>query len=167
MIKHIELLERVQRRATKFILNNFELDYKSRLVHLHLLPLMYWYELADIMFLVKSIKNPDTRLKIFEYVALSTTNTRSASFLKLSHHHRSRTNLSRHFYFNRVCRLWNALPPIDLNLSFHTIKAKINCYLWSFFVENFNPHISCTFHFVCPCAKCMSLPLPTNYSQCL
>ena len=29
LIKHIELLETVQRRATKFILNNFELDYKS------------------------------------------------------------------------------------------------------------------------------------------
>ena len=29
LIKHIELLETVQRRATKSILNNFELDYKS------------------------------------------------------------------------------------------------------------------------------------------
>ena len=123
LIKHIELLETVQRRATKFILNNFELDYKSRLVHLNLLPLMLWYELADIMLLVKCIKNPDSRLKISKYITCSTTNARSASFLKLSHYHHSRTNLSRHFYFNRVCRLWNALPPIDLNLSSNTIKA--------------------------------------------
>ena len=86
LIKHIELLETVQRRATKFILNNFELDYKSRLVHLNLLPLMLWYELADIMLLVKCIKNPDSRLKISKYITFSTTNTRSASFLKLSHY---------------------------------------------------------------------------------
>ena len=166
LIKHIELLETVQRRATKFILNNSELDYKSRLVHLNIFPLMLWYELADIMLLVKCIKNPDSRLEISKYITFSTTNTRSASFLKLSHHHHSRTNLSRHFYFNRVCRLWNALPPIDLNLSSNTIKAKIKKYLWSFFVENFNQHITCSFHFACPCAKCLSLPLPTNYSPC-
>ena len=86
LIKHLELLETVQRRATKFILNNFELDYKSRLVHLNLLPLMLWYELADIMLLVKCIKNPDSRLKISKYITFSTTNTRSASFLKLSHY---------------------------------------------------------------------------------
>ena len=35
LIKHVELLERVQRRATKFILSNYMLDYKSRLVQLN------------------------------------------------------------------------------------------------------------------------------------
>ena len=101
---------------------------------------MLWYELADIMFLVKCIKNPDSRLKISKYITFCTTTTRSISFLKLSHHHHSRTNLSRHFYFNRVCRLWNALPPIDLNLSSNTIKANIKYHLWSLFVEKFNQH---------------------------
>ena len=161
-IKHIKLLESVQRRATKFIMNNYELDYKSRLVSLNLLPLMFWYELADIMFLVNCFKNPDNRLNIFEYMAFSSTKTRSSSHLKLTRH-QSRTNLSRHFYLNRVCRLWNALPPIDLNLSPETIKAKIKIHLWSFFLQNFNPDVSCTFHFVSPCSRCMSLPLQTNY----
>ena len=72
LIKHIELLETVQRCATKFILNNFELDYKSRLVHLNLLQLMFWFELADILFLVKCYKNPDTRMKISELSLLPT-----------------------------------------------------------------------------------------------
>jgi len=35
LIKHVELLERVQHRATKFILSNYMLDYKSRLVQLN------------------------------------------------------------------------------------------------------------------------------------
>ena len=141
LIKHIELLETVQRRTTKFILNNFELDYKSRLVHLNLLPLMLWYELAGIMFLVKCIKNPDSRLKISKYITFSTTNARSASFLKLSHYHHSRTNsISTE---SAGCGM--LFPPIDLNLSSNTIKAKIKNYLWSFFVENFNPHITCSF----------------------
>ena len=167
-IKHIVLLERVQRRATKFILSNNTLDYKSRLMHIHLLPLMFWYELADIMLLVKCLKNPQSRLNLTQHIVFSSTNTRSATFLKLTSCTRlRRTNLSRHFYFNRVCRLWNALPPIDLSLSLHTLKAKINQYLWSVFTDKFVTSIPCTYHFVCPCAKCTSSPLPTNFNTCL
>ena len=43
-IKVIITLENVQRRATKFITNDYISDYKSRLLQLHLLPLMYQYE---------------------------------------------------------------------------------------------------------------------------
>ena len=43
-IKDIQLLERVQRRATKYILNDFTSDYKDRLISLELLPLMMFYE---------------------------------------------------------------------------------------------------------------------------
>ena len=50
----------VQRRATKYILNDFTSDYKDRLISLELLPLMMFYELLDIMFFVKSLKAPKT-----------------------------------------------------------------------------------------------------------
>ena len=140
-------------------LSNYELDYNSRLAHLNLFPLMFWYEITDIMFLVKCLKNPKTRLNVSEHVVFSLIKT----YFKLTCH-RSRTNLSRHFYFNRVCRLWNALPLIDLYLSSDTLKVKIKSFLWSFFIKHFNSHIPCTLHFVCPCARCMLSPLPTNYS---
>ena len=42
---HIVQLERIQRRATRFIVNNSQLNYKERLEALHLLPLMMWFEL--------------------------------------------------------------------------------------------------------------------------
>jgi len=41
LIKDIHTLERVQQRATKFILNNYTSSYKSRLQQLNLLPLMH------------------------------------------------------------------------------------------------------------------------------
>ena len=47
---HDLILERVQCRATKYILNNYSSDYISRLTNLNLLPLMYLYELNDIIF---------------------------------------------------------------------------------------------------------------------
>ena len=57
LINDIISLERVQRRATKFILNNYATsatdDYKERLLKLDLLPLMMIFELADLCFFIK------------------------------------------------------------------------------------------------------------------
>ena len=50
MLKDIQLLEAVQRRASKWILNGYISDYKSRLHYIHLLPLMMTLELYDISF---------------------------------------------------------------------------------------------------------------------
>ena len=51
-------LERIQRRATKFILAlpfKTDMSYKTRLVTLKLLPLCYWREFLDILFLFKCV----------------------------------------------------------------------------------------------------------------
>ena len=64
LIKHINILERIQRRATKFILNDFHSTYKSRLVTLKMLPLMYIYEINDILFFIKSYKSPTSHFNI-------------------------------------------------------------------------------------------------------
>ena len=53
--KERALIENVQRRATKFILNHYDRDiaYKDRLVILHLLPLEYRREVADLTLVYK------------------------------------------------------------------------------------------------------------------
>ena len=68
LLKDINSLERVQRCATKFILSDYTSDYKTRLKQLSILPLMYTYEIADIMFFVNSIKNPSPRFNILNYL---------------------------------------------------------------------------------------------------
>ena len=50
LIKDIVHLEKIQKRATKFILSDYTSDYKSRLTTLHLLPLMMKFELIEITF---------------------------------------------------------------------------------------------------------------------
>ena len=106
-MKDINKLGHLQQRATKFILNDFISDYKTRLLKLRLLPLMYIFELSDIMFFIKSIKCPTNSFNIFNFISFS--NSRG---LKL-HHNPSNTNKQRHFYFVRICRLWNALYTIN------------------------------------------------------
>ena len=155
-IKDISLLEQVQCRGTKYILDDFQSDYRSRLISLHLLPLMYTYELLDILFLVRNLQFPDPSFPISEFVSFSSSSTRAGHSLKLVHQI-SHTHLSSHSYFKRIVRLWNALPPIDLSLSLSTIKARLKEFMWSHFLENFDPDMPCTFHFLCPCAKCAKL----------
>ena len=48
MIKDTLTLEKFQRQATKFTLNDYESDYKTRLLKLDLLPLMYILDFYDI-----------------------------------------------------------------------------------------------------------------------
>ena len=52
-IMDIVTLERNQRRSTKFIVGN-SLSYRDRLISLNLLPLMYFYEYLDIIFLLSA-----------------------------------------------------------------------------------------------------------------
>ena len=80
--KDIKLIENVQRRATKFILNDYSSVYKSRSLKLNLLPLTIIY---DIRFFVKSLKQPSTSFNITDFVSFSHNSTRSGSHLKLVH----------------------------------------------------------------------------------
>ncbi len=67
LLKDILLsIEKIQRRATKFILpqTTSPMTYKERLVYLNILPLMYHLELANVMFFVNSYKNPSSRFNI-------------------------------------------------------------------------------------------------------
>ena len=107
LIKDIKLLESIQRRATKFILNDFTSDYKSRLIKLNLLPLMMFYELCDIIFYIKSVKSPNTNFNINDFIFVKNSITRSSSH-KLAHSISSTSHVN-HFYFNRLPRLSNSL----------------------------------------------------------
>ena len=50
LIKDITLVERIQRRATKFILNDYNSSYFDRLKKLNLLFLKYIFELNKVLF---------------------------------------------------------------------------------------------------------------------
>lgn len=161
LVKDIKLLENVQRRATKFILNDYTSDYKTRLLKLQLLPLSMIYELNDICFLIKSIKQPSSSFNILKYISFSHNNTRSGSFLKLVQPLVLNTR-HKHFFFIRITRLWNSLPPIDIySRSYNSTVTNIKSILWNHFISEFNPSNSCTFHYCCPCPKCQALVKPS------
>ena len=76
---------------------------------INLLPLMYTYEILDILFWVKNLKRPDPSLPIHDFILFSSSSTRAGCTSKFVHQESS-TSASSHSYFRRVTRLWNALP---------------------------------------------------------
>ena len=61
LVKEIKTIEDVQCHATKFILNNYIKDYRTRLLKLHILPLSMQHELIDIFFF-RQIPQTSTQL---------------------------------------------------------------------------------------------------------
>ena len=79
LMKDIFIIELVQHPATKYILNDYTSCYKMWLIKLKLFPLMYLFELHDILFAIKSIKTPTIQFNIINYINFSSPRTRSGA----------------------------------------------------------------------------------------
>ena len=128
-------LESVQRRATKYILNDNASDYISRVISLRLLPLIHYFELCDLMFFIKNIKYPSDNFNIIDYITFSKCGTRSFSHYKLRHN-KALTSSYRHF--TSIILLANSLPLIDLGSPLSSIKSNITKLIWSHFKSHFD-----------------------------
>ena len=71
----------VQRRATKFILGDYTSDYKSRLLALDLLPISYWLELLDLLFILKCLQSPLDNFDTTTHISFISSQTRAGSGL--------------------------------------------------------------------------------------
>ena len=61
-------IEKLQKRATKYILSDYMSNYQQRLMALHLLPLMMVFELNDLMFFIRLLKLPPGNFDVGKYV---------------------------------------------------------------------------------------------------
>ena len=152
-----------QQCATRFILNDYRLDYKSHLSSLNLLLLMMNLEFNDILLFIENYHYPQSSFDITTGWKFTSSSTQASSTSKLSFN-RPYTNSSHHLFFNHFPQLWNGLPQLDLSLSLDTLKKLIKQVFWNHFLTNFNSDNPCTFHFVCACNPCTSLPLRTNFN---
>lgn len=99
-------------------------------------PVMYWFELQDITFFVKLLKDPSDNFDIHDYGSFVSSSARYASSNKRKLNYCCLTT-SNHFYFNWIVRLWNALPPIEISTSLSISKTSFTFYLWNDFFEIF------------------------------
>ena len=149
-------------KATKYIMFDFQLDYKSRLVALKLLPLMYRLEYIEVVFFFVQLQHRDSHFDILNYFSFTSSSTRGSSHNKLIHSSLNRS-AARHTFFHRFPRLWNSLPPVNLSLSVAHYKKVIVQYFTDKLINDFNPANAHTLHTVCPCNVCSCNSLPSNY----
>ena len=166
-IKDITKLEKIQKRATKYIHNDYTSDYKSSLMTLKILSLMGKYELFNIIFCVMNLKSSASHFDIKNFISFSKNATRSATYTQknaiIVHHLHS----SLFPYFNRLPRLWNTISQIDLEKSSAIIREKVRERLWNHFLNTFDPSSLCTYHLLCPCASCSQHPSYHNFFKFL
>lgn len=138
--KHLLLIENVQRRATKFLLNypNGEMSYTQRLIKLNLLPLEYRREISDLTLLFKC-KFFLVSIDITQYydTRVPHYNTRNSDVNNLFPRINHKQDYFRNSFFPRSAKLWNALPPfvkacnslsIFKSKLYSTYKAKLITY---------------------------------------
>ena len=125
----IRKLERVQRRATKYILDlPFICDqtYGDRLMNLNLLPISCWQEFLDMIFFFKVLTGTGRVSPSVLPQVLVTRTTRSNSNSTVTVMSLALTlfqgnvilSLFRDIFFYRATRIWNTLAKMIFN--FHT-----------------------------------------------
>ena len=134
-IQLIENIEKVQRRATKYILNlgfTTNVPYTTRLLQLGLLPLSYWHEYLDLVLLYKIINGytyiDDNARPIMAGSGITRSQT-NKDIIKFSIPF-ANTVTFQTSYFIRSCKTWNILG-CDLrhkDIGLYTFKSKLKTY---------------------------------------
>jgi hypothetical protein len=123
--KDINLIERVQRRFTKRIPQLKNLTYKQRLERLNLETLekrRLIYDLVQCFKIVYALDN----LSFDDFFIFANGRTRGHSKRLFVAH--SRIDCRKHFFANRVVRVWNYLPEsVVASLSVEVFKRKLAC----------------------------------------
>ena len=154
----IRKLERVQRRATKYILDlPFICDqtYRDRITKLKLLPISYWHEFLDMIFFFKVVTGI---VKVSPSVlpqVLVTRTTRSNSNRNVTHFISKKCNTVtfQRSFFNRTIRIWNTLAN-DLQLSCNLQISQFKSIMYKYYVDaldhNYDPEDPRSWKTICP-----------------
>ena len=119
---------------------------------------MMVFEITDILFFIKSLKEPTD---YFGYVSFSSGRTCLSTHLKLRHASATINNSSKNLYFNRLPGFGTLSPFWTLIQSIATIKTKLYQHFWRHFTANFDPDNNiCSYHYPYIMSLCQ-LQLPS------
>lgn len=127
------------------------------MISLHLASRVYFYDYLDILLLIHLSNSlmAVSNFNICNYITFFLPLPTPAITHKFLFNIVSLIEPARHFYFNRIAKLWNALPPIDLfQLSLPNLRhMQLKTFLWSHCLDHFDSPIVCSYHLLCPCSK--------------
>ena len=121
-----------------------------------------WFEIADIAFFIY-IKQLIPLLRIqHQLLCLSSSYMRSFTHINLKYI-RSRTNNIDHLYHNHQLKLWNLIPPQNLDFSPAALHQQVLDLFWLHFISNFQSDSPCSFYLntcelICRPIKLIGIP---------
>ena len=154
---HIESVERIQRKFTRYAMHYPLLNYKERCEIINLLPLSFRREMADIKLLYKSMYKTNFSNNVSELVKTYIPNPRLRSSRKglLLQPQQLRTETYRGFYTNRIVTLWNQLPPtLRVDQSLSVFVNELEVFYLKKFKDTFMRNNVCSWTSTCRCQTC-------------
>jgi hypothetical protein len=157
-------VEAVQRRVTKFILNDYQSDYKTRLISCSLQPLALRRQFLDCVFAYNSL-NDLNDFVITDKIELVNdqlgvyTRLRQNQDELMFKHGRTNGDLFKKFYTRRITDVWNELPYEIRNMELtdsgknSSFKRELKAWFTNYFMESFSDNM-CTWIINCKCRGC-------------
>ena len=126
--RNVDKLERIQRRATKFI-RKTDVEYDTRIERLNLLSLKDRRFLLDVLFFYKAL-NGYINLDVSSYIQEGySLRGRDELILKKNY---PRTDTFKFSFFNRIVDSWNVLPlSVRQASSISSFKRGVRDFLFS------------------------------------
>ena len=129
--KDVDLIGNVQRKFTKFLPGMFNVSYQERLHRLNMQTLEERRIYLDLILLFK-IYHGIVDIDFNKYCSINQNPTRGHP-LKLNFV-TSRVNCHKHHFFNRIVKIWNAVPAEIVTLTSLIVLKKC---IYSFNVKSF------------------------------
>ena len=137
------------------------MSYKERLVTIGIIPICYWHEYLDMVYLFKCIiTNSDSNINIKKHVRETRTSTQGV----LLDTPKCKTAAFQNSYYIRAANVWNTLPCCirDTNKTLVSFKASLKRHYKDLTSLAYNPEDPRTFKSVC--VKCHTTRSLLNFS---
>ena len=150
-------IEKIQKRATAWILNTWDMKYKDRLSKLNLLPLTMYFELHDLLLYINflegkyNIKVPQKLIerKIEKTDKMKTRNQK----LELPNVEKTRTRKADENFWKRSSQLYSMIKK-EYNQNETLNKSIITKLYWNYFSQSYDADNSCSWILFCACGHC-------------
>ena len=145
-------IERIQRKATSWIISNWEISYKQRLSTLKLLPLSYYFELHDLLMLISLLKGSyNIKIPIKTNNNEGLLSTRQNELITIN---KTRTRKADENFWKKTSYLLNIIRKIG-NVDLDQIDKKyLTKIYWNYFFKSYSEVNLCSWAFNCSCGHC-------------
>ena len=145
-------IERIQRKATSWIISNWEISYKQRLTTLKLLPLSYYFELPDLLMLISLLKGSyNIKIPIKTNNNEGLLSTRQNELITIN---KTRTRKADENFWKRTSYLLNIIRKVG-NVDLDQIDKKyLTKIYWNYFFKSYSEVNLCSWAFNCSCGHC-------------